>query len=174
MYHFSIRLVSGTSLASEVKHLCVWALICQDDLNLFFIATCFLSHFLLEMESHRVLFWPTVILTGTNGSDYLDYHFISVLLFSRIFFANLNLTTSCTCLSAARNWLSANFLLPLSAKTEMALAGQAKSIHCTLSFDLHVKEVVRVAFFLVRKIAFVKSLCNIQAGLLQCPFIKVA
>lgn len=46
--------------------------------------------FLLGMESHRVLFWPTVIFTGTNGSDYLDYHFISVLLFSRIFFASLS------------------------------------------------------------------------------------
>uniref|UniRef100_A0A3Q1D073 Reverse transcriptase domain-containing protein n=1 Tax=Amphiprion ocellaris TaxID=80972 RepID=A0A3Q1D073_AMPOC len=88
------------------------------------------------------------------------------------------------CLSVVRSWLSTNFLLLNSAKTEMMVTGPARLnpffanftlslgddvIHCkdrvknlgvlfdkTLSFKFHIKEVTRVAFFHCRNIAKIR------------------
>ena len=89
------------------------------------------------------------------------------------------------CLAAVKSWLSANFLLLNSAKTEMLLISPTKLSHLqdtftlslddcvihsrdrvknlgvvfdyTLSFNLHIKEITRVAFFHLRNIARIRS-----------------
>ncbi len=94
------------------------------------------------------------------------------------------------CLAAVRDWLSANFLLLNSAKTEMIFIGPASSNHQfdqlslslddyvihgndrvknlgvlfdrSLLFDFHVKEVARVAFFHLRRIAKIRSILSFK------------
>ncbi len=87
------------------------------------------------------------------------------------------------CLTAVRTWLSSNFLLLNAAKTDMIAVGPAKLshqfdhftvsldecvIHCgvlfdqTLSFEPHVKEVTKEAFFHLRKIAKIRSILSLK------------
>lgn len=94
------------------------------------------------------------------------------------------------CLTAVKSWLSANFLLLNSAKTEMMTIGPARLnqqhdqlvltlddcvIQCrdrvknlgvvfdqTLSFDLHIKQVTKVEFFHLRRIAKIRPLLSLN------------
>ena len=94
------------------------------------------------------------------------------------------------CLAAVNSWLSTKFLLLNSAKTEMMVIGPAKLGHLfdhitlslddcainrrdqvknlgvlfdqTLSFDLHIKEVTRVAFFHLRNISKIRSILSFK------------
>ena len=89
------------------------------------------------------------------------------------------------CLSAVKNWMSSNFLLLNSDKTEMLVIGPARHRHkfdqvtvtldncvisqsstvknlgvmfdSTLSFDQHIKDITKIAFFHLRNIAKIRS-----------------
>lgn len=94
------------------------------------------------------------------------------------------------CLAAVRGWLSANFLLLNPAKTELLVIGPQKLsllhenvaitmddvvIHSrekvrnlgvffdrTLVFESHVKEVTKVAFFHLKKIARIRPILSFK------------
>jgi len=106
-----------------------------------------------------------------------------------------------SCVAAVQRWLSDNFLLLNSAKTEMIVVGPAKSSQLfddlalslpgcviygservknlgvvfdrTLSFTLHIREVTRVAFYHLRNIARLRqSLTQKDAEILIHAFVS--